>query len=153
MLALDVVERHVRGLGRHGIPEIARVFMLHHPGDCRVAHHAYAAGVGNQDRSFEQPALFDPVRSGHVAVAVTGEVAGEYAARTGFSKRQNRGDAGPDRSFSDHQLALAGDERFEPHLDTGDIRDRVQRSLRSVEGDAEIARARFLREGDRRERR
>ena len=137
--AVHVVEHAVVGLGDQRIrePDVPdqrrEVLVAIHPAERGVAHHADAAGVGDQDRRLEKAGLLHPVRAGHVAVAVQHVVRGEHRIELPAA-RQDRGDAGADRPLPFDELAFAANQRREADLDAGDIGDGVERSGRSRPG-------------------
>lgn len=49
MLASDVIEGNIRGLGADRIPEEARLFLFDEPPNGSVAHDADTAGISYQD--------------------------------------------------------------------------------------------------------
>ena len=85
--AIDVVQPAIPGFGydrqRPIEPGRIRPGARHTPLDHRVAHHPHAVGVGDHHRPFEKSRLFDPCRSGHLAVAVLRKPGGEH----GIGKR------------------------------------------------------------------
>jgi hypothetical protein len=110
-----------------------------HPGHGRVAHHAHAQCIGDQDGRLEDPAFLDPVRARHIAVAVAGEEAGEHARAVLLAAGQNGGYAGSHRADADHcPSSRAGDEGLVSDLDAGHIGDGVVGTGGAVERDAEV---------------
>ena len=71
----------VPGLGHHRqrprIAFLVRRCVLYAPCNDRIAHHADAVGVGDHHRAVEKARIFEPGGSGHFAVAVQREPAGE----------------------------------------------------------------------------
>ena len=80
MEAVDVIQPAVPCLRDDGqappVAGLVRRTVRETPGDDRVACYPDAVGVGDNDRSFEKSALFDPGRARHLAIAVQAEGAG-----------------------------------------------------------------------------
>jgi hypothetical protein len=72
--AVDVIEIAIPGFGHYGQAAVEHAW---HPSpapfDHRVANGAHAVGVGDGDGIQQQPVVFDPGRSGHLAVAIETE--------------------------------------------------------------------------------
>ena len=71
-------------------PGLQSVLLTDFPLNDRVAHDAHAVRVGDRDGPFEQAALLDPRRAGHLAVAVQREPRGEHGIRIGLAARVAR---------------------------------------------------------------
>ena len=143
MLTLDIVEGQIRGLGGDRVPEVTCVFPLHHPRECGVSYDSHTSGVGDEDGCFQKSALFDPMSTRHIAVAIAGEKSSEHTLGSLFATRQHGSYAGANRALADDQPAFAGNECLVPDLDARHIRDGVQRSGCPIEGHPEITRARL----------
>ena len=90
------------------------------------------------DRHRERPALLDPGGAGHLAVAVERvPPGGTGLPEAGVTAGHDRGDAGAHRPLADHQWSVAVDERRHADRETGHVGDRVQRTGRAGERDAE----------------
>ena len=139
---VDVVEVAVPGLGHHRQrPPVARCIRAtgtHALGDHRIAHHADAVRVGQHHRAFQLAGFLEPCRAGHLAVAVEREPRAEHrSVEAVVATRQDRGDAGahlvPVRQVLDQRDLADGD--------AGDVGDRIERTGRAFERNAQIARA------------
>ena len=133
-------------------PRLQRVLLRDLPLDDRVAHDADAVRVGDRDRTFEQPALLDPGRAGHLAVAVEREPRGEHRIGVGLAARMHDGHAGAHRALADDQLAAAGDQRGVADLDAGHVGDRIERPGGAANRQLEITLSRLLRLQNARQR-
>jgi hypothetical protein len=80
------------------------------------------------------------MRSGHVTVAVSRKETREDTGFVAFAARQNRRDAGSNRTFANDKSALSGNQCLVPNLHTRHVGDCIQRSGRTVEWDSDIAR-------------
>ena len=141
--SIDVVQKAIPCFGDNGErPPIAfhvGCTVLHFPGDDGIAHNADAMRVGDHDRAIEQAGIFKPRGAGHFSIAVEREPGAKDRVGRGFSAGQNRGDAGANGAFADFEFAVAGNERGVADLDAFDVRNRVIRAGRAVEGNAQIA--------------
>ncbi len=152
--AVDVVQVPVVGLGDHRVRVVLVEEALGNlPPDDRVPHDADAVRVRDEDRSFEEPGLVEPVGAGHLAVAVQREPAAEDRnPGGGLAARKDRGDTGSHGGRLAVGAARVADQRDHPDLHARDVRECVLRPGKSVEGDSEVARARLLgEEGSHRE--
>ena len=72
--SIGVIQPAVPGLGDQRqtppIPGGVGCAVFDSPRDHRVARNADAVRVRDDDRSLEKPAFFNPIRPGHLAVAV-----------------------------------------------------------------------------------
>ena len=138
MLARHVVQQEIGRLGHQRIPETAAA-VIGEPFEGRIAHHAHAAGAGDQDRRFQHAAFFHPVRAGHVAIAVAGKETGKHAALIRLAARKNRRHPGAHRAFAPYSRTFPRYQRLEADFDAGNIGDGIQRPRCAVEGHAQIA--------------
>ena len=128
--AIDVVQPAVPGLGHDRqappVTGLVRRAVREPPGDDRVARHADAVGVGDDDRPFEKSALLHPGGPGHLAVAVEAESAGvNRIVERIVPARNDRRHPGAHGALADFQFPLAADQSGEADLDARDIRDRI----------------------------
>ncbi len=140
--AADVVQRAVPGLGhdRQEAP-VALGVPLGHVGDGGVVHGADAAGVGDEDRVRQRLEVADPVRPGHLAVAVQRVGGGEDGGVPDVLARQHRGDAGAHRTSADLERALAAHDRGVADQHAVDVGDGVVGpGGQRADGDAELTR-------------
>src|SRR5262249_40039060 len=112
-----------------------RALVPNEPRQEGVADDTDAVCVGDEHRAIEEAGFGEPVRAGHIAVAVLREEAAEDGIGRFPAARPDAGDAGAD--------GIALDESAVADFDTGDIGDGVERAGCAFEGHAEIARARF----------
>src|SRR5262245_2588271 len=118
--------------------------MTHAPLNDGVANDTDAVRVGNHDGAFQKAGLLDPGDPGHFTVSVLRKPSSEYRIVHGiFTAGENGGYTGADRAFADFEFALAGNQRGVPDKDAGNVGDGILRARRAVEGNAEVARARF----------
>ena len=144
MESVDVIQPAVPGFGDHRqappVTGLIRRAVREAPRDDRVARHAHAMGVGNNDRPLEKAALFHPRGAGHLSVAVQTESPGiNRIVQRIVAAWNDRGHAGADRTFADLEFSLAADQSREADFDSGDVRDRVEFSGRAVKWNAERA--------------
>ena len=102
---IDVIEPAVPSLGHHRqAPPVSGLIgcpMLNSPRDNRIARHADAVRVRNNDWSFKEAALINPRCAGHFAVAVERENAGVHRiVKRVMSTRENSGHASAHRTFA-----------------------------------------------------
>ncbi len=146
--SVDVIQKSVEGFRNYWqIPQIESRAALQVPLDIRVSHDAYAVRVGDHHGAVEESGFFDPGGSGHLAVAILRIPSGECGIGERLSAGENDRDAGANIG-SLNQRCVAD-------LNSGDVRDGVQRAGCSIERNAEIARSRLClsqeREGDRKQ--
>ncbi len=110
--AVDVVQRAVVGLpdDREAPERRPSLAAPHLVGDERVADDADAVRVRDRDRRREAPGLAHPLEPGHLAVAVQRVTSRRTTARSDAVVRDDRGDAGPDRTLPDLERAVAVDQ-------------------------------------------
>ena len=147
--SVHVIQISVPGFGHdRQRPPVALLIgrrLLNAPGNHRVAHHADTVRICDHHRAIQESGILHPGCSGHLAIAIEREPGGEDLVRKIRSARQNGGDSGAHRTHSDLQLAFSGDQRRVTNLHALHIRDGIQRSGRSIEGNPQIAGARFRR--------
>jgi hypothetical protein len=112
VLARHVVEWHVSGFGRYRVPEEA-LAMIGKSFERRIAHDADAASTSDEYRRFENAAFVHPMRTGHVAVAISCEEAREHSASVSLAARKYGSDAGANRPLPANQRTVAGDQCLE----------------------------------------
>ena len=95
------------------------------PMDGRVADHSHTVCSGQQDRTFQEAGLFDPIHSRHIAIAVLVERCGHHEIPIAFRARQDGRDTGPNGALSRNELSFAANQSGMTDGDTRDIRDRV----------------------------
>ena len=111
--------------------------MVDHPARGPAMRGTDAMGVGDQDWPEEVARIIDPVRSGHLTIAVERVMPGEHRAGFGaLAPWQNGGHAGSQK------LIRMGEGR-ETDFNPFDIRDGVVRSGRSGKRQAKVAGAGF----------
>ncbi len=147
--AINVIEPAVPSLGHNGqAPPVAGRIgrsVLDAPGNDRVARHADAMRVRDDDWSFEKPALLNPGCAGHLAVSIQAEEARvNRIIKRSPPARQNRGNTGAHRAFANLEFAFAADQCRIANFDASDIRDRVKFPRRAFKRNPEIARANRL---------
>ena len=103
--AINIVEPTVPSLGHHRqAPPVSGLIgcpMLNSPRDNRIARHADAVRVRDDDRPFEKAALIDPRCAGHFAVAVQAKEPGvNRVVQRSMTARQNSGHASAHRTFA-----------------------------------------------------
>ena len=103
---------------RHVVAAADRGMMLDHPTDDAVRGSSDVERVGQDDRLFEITRLLDPVRSGHLAVAVERKESGRDLVVPGIGVRADSGRSGTDVAALDLR------EIRDPYA--GDVGDRVQ---------------------------
>ena len=144
--AIDVVQTAVVGLGDdRQPPRLQHVLLGNLPPDDGVPHDADAVGIGHRHRPFQQPALLDPGRAGHFAVAVQREPRGEDRLRVAFPARVDHRHTGAHRSRPHHQLSASGNEGGLADFDARHVGDGVEWSRRPADGQLEIPLSRLLR--------
>ena len=99
----------------------------------------HAVRIRNADRPLQQPRLFQPCRTGHLAIAVQAEPSGVDVVGVLLSARKNHGDAGSHRAIAHLQRAVSANQRGCTDLDSRNIRDRIELPRRPVERHAKIA--------------
>ena len=142
--SLDVVEAAIPGLRDHRQrPQELVILATYRPVDHRIAHNSNAERVGDHDRTPEKAGFLYPGRSGHLPVAIERPPRGHHRIARPTAARQDGRDPSSHRSLTDHQLALAADQRDMADFHARDIADRVERARGSIEGNAQIACPRF----------
>ena len=142
---VDVVQGAVVGLSDHReTPErraaLAAPDLVGHEG---VANHADAVGVRDRDRRRETAGLADPLQPGHLTVAVQRVGAGEHRLGADARVRDDRRDAGADRTLPDLKRPVPFDQRRDPDGHTTDVGDRVQWTRwQEADAEAKVAEAR-----------
>ncbi|ENN84958.1 hypothetical protein RHSP_58759 [Rhizobium freirei PRF 81] len=149
MHSVDIVQRAVIGLCNDGHdPEeivglIGRGVMVDHPLDGGVVRHADTMRIGDDDRSEEVAAVFDPVCAGHFAIAVEAMYAGIGGNRRfGAHMRQDRRHPGARRPLA-AGTRLVLDDRLKADADAGHVRDGIVCAGAAGKRQAELAAARF----------
>src|SRR5207245_3761691 len=79
------------------------------------------------------------MRSGHLAIAVEVEPAGEYGVPRIFPAWQDRGHSGAHWADANLQRAVTGYQRCVADLDTFNVCNCIQRPRLAVKGNAQIA--------------
>src|SRR3954466_13255255 len=107
MKPVNVVQVAVPGFGnyRQGPPIAFHVSIaaLYLPLDHGIPNYPDTVSVFHHHRSVEKSRIFDPVRSGHLAVPVQAEVASKNCISGFFSARQNCSNPSANRADTDLQ--------------------------------------------------
>ena len=104
-------------------------------------HRADAAGVGDEHRMRQRLEIADPVRAGHLAVAVQGVGGGEDRRVPDVLPRQHGGHPGAHRALADLQRTVAADDGGMADQHPVDVGDGVGGAGRQgADDDAEIPR-------------
>ena len=140
---VQVVEPSVERLRHHRQTPRLQPGSRHLPPQDRIAHDPDAVRVGDRDRSLEDPALVQPRRAGHLAVAVQREPRAEHRVRAALSARMHHGHARAHRPLPHDERAAASDQRRVTDLYTGDVGNGIEHAWRAADQrrDAELARA------------
>jgi hypothetical protein len=148
MKGVHVVEVRVASLTHDGQqpgigPEL-RAEAAGDPADEGLVHGAEAVRVRDPDRAHEVAGLLDPMRAGHLAVAVERMKARPNGCgdRPRPAAGEHHGDARARRAFGAARSGVV-DERGVSDLDARHIGDRVMRTWRAGKREAEIAPARL----------
>ena len=143
MLGLDVLSvgviQGVEGFGNNRIREDEFAAMCDLPMDCSVADHSHTVCSGQQDRTFQEAGLFDPIYSCHIAIAVLVERCGHHKIPIAFRAGQDGSDTGPNGALSRNELSFASNQSDMTDGDARDISDRVVWSGRAIKGNAQGA--------------
>jgi hypothetical protein len=139
--SVDVVEPTIVRLGDHRQSPRLEARATHLPLKNRVAHDTDAVRVGDGDRTLQDAALLEPRGAGHLPVAIEGEPGAKHGIATRTPARMHDGDPGAHWPPPDHELPGTRDESGVPHLDAGDIGDRIERPWHAADErvEAEVA--------------
>src|ERR671921_1099447 len=135
VLAVDIVQGAVVGLGHHGeTPVLLVVCAGFDLGPYQgVAYDSDAVGVGDRDRCRQDAGLSDPLQPRHLPVAVEpvraredGLVAGKPLAGTDYRN------AGPHWPLSDDERPFAAYDGRVPYSHALDVDDRIANARREI---------------------
>src|SRR3984957_13717612 len=148
MLRLDMfsvsVIQGVEGFGNNRIREDKFAAMCNLPMDGSVADHSHTMCSGQEDRTFQEAGLFDPIHPCHIAIAILIEYRGHHEIPIAFRAGQDGSDTGPNGSLPRHELSFTSNQSDMANGDPRDISDRVVWSRRAVKRDAQGATSRIL---------
>ena len=142
--AVDVVQTPVVCLRYdRQCPEEGRI-TISLPRDHRIPNDTHAVRIRDHDRAFEDPRVFDPRCTGHLAIAVQTEPGSKDRIPSLAPTWQNRGDSRSYRTLTYDQLTVALDEGGMSDLDPGDICDGVVRAGSTRQPDPQRPRVRHV---------
>ena len=111
---------------------------LDSPGNDGVSDHAYAVGVGDHDWAIEKAGFFEPCGARHFSISVERKPGAEHLIEGILATREDGGDSGAYRAFSDFEFATAGDERGVSHFNALHVGDGIVGAGSAVEWDAQV---------------
>jgi hypothetical protein len=131
--AVDIVDALIVAFGddreRNVVIDADARVLRDEPIDHTVVDAPDVERIGQRDRDLEKPRFVDPMRPGHLAVAVEGVGRGGDAFAPGIVVGQYHRDPRAHRTRARHERARSTDDfRDLPDEDARDIRDRIERT-------------------------